>query len=232
MRQYPILILTLAFTFQVTAQNIRTTAFESILNRGAVLNLSPIGRDLEKKGMDEESRRKLLKKQYLTIAYNPCYIDEFKTLAYLRYNLYDDQMEFVKNENIYYLKKEKGRKIQFTIPRSVYKIYELDGDLEYFLVQVEGKSSLLVKQSSRFLKPRKATTSYGVDKPADFKRSKDVYYIVFNDESVVKIPMKKKELHIIFGTKKTMIKEYVKKNKLNPKNLEDLEKLVVYYNTL
>ena len=29
-----------------------------------------------------------------------------------------------------------------------------------------------------------------------------------------------------------MIKEYVKKNKLNPKNLEDLEKLVVYYNTL
>ena len=50
MRQYPILILTLAFTFQVTAQNIRTTAFESILNRGAVLNLSPIGRDLEKKG--------------------------------------------------------------------------------------------------------------------------------------------------------------------------------------
>ena len=29
-----------------------------------------------------------------------------------------------------------------------------------------------------------------------------------------------------------MIKEYVKKNKLSPKNLEDLEKLVVYYNTL
>lgn len=130
MRHYPILILT--FTFQVTAQNIRITAFESILNRGAVLNLSPIGQDLEKKGMDEESRRKLLEKQYLTIAYSPCYIDGFKTLAYMRHNLYDDQMEFVKNENIYYLKKEKGRKIQFTIPRSVYKIYELDGDLEYF----------------------------------------------------------------------------------------------------
>lgn len=101
-----------------------------------------------------------------------------------------------------------------------------------FLVQVEGKSSLLVKQSSRFLEPRKATTSYGVDKPVDFKRSKDVYYIMFNDKNVVKIPMKKKELHNIFGTKKTTIKEYVKKNRLNPKNLEDLEKLVVYYNTL
>ena len=50
-----------------------------------------------------------------------------------------------------FLKKEKGRKIQFTISRSVYKIYELDGDLGYFLVQVDGKSSLLVKQSSRFL---------------------------------------------------------------------------------
>ena len=90
-----------------------------------------------------------------------------------------------------------------------------------------------MKQCTGFLEPRKATTFYGVDKPAGlYKRSKDVYYIVFNDESVVKIPMKKKELHIIFGTKKTAIKEYVKKNKLNPKNLEDLEKLVVYYNTL
>ena len=68
MRHYPILILTFAFTFQVIAQNIRTTAFESILNRGAVLNLSPIGRDLEKKGRDGESRRKLLEKQNLSIA--------------------------------------------------------------------------------------------------------------------------------------------------------------------
>ena len=50
-----------------------------------------------------------------------------------------------------------------------------------FLVQVEGKSSLLVKQSTGFLEPWKSTTIYGVDKPADFKRSKDVYYIMFND---------------------------------------------------
>ena len=74
--------------------------------------------------MDEESRRKL-EKQYLTSAYNPCYIDEFKTLAYQIY--YDDQMEFVKNEKSIRGEKEKGRKIQFTIPRSVYKIYELNG---------------------------------------------------------------------------------------------------------
>ena len=83
----------------------------------------------------------------------------------------------------------------------MYKIYELDG-LGYFLVHVEGKSSLLVKQSSRFLEPRKATTSYGVDKPADFKRSKDVYYIVFNDESVVKDSDEEKRIiHHIWNQK-------------------------------
>jgi len=216
----------------VYGQTGHTGSYEGIFNAAAVLDMSPIGRNFEDKAYSEEEKKKILEKQYLTSAYNPALIDEFTTVAYLRYNLYNDQMEFVKNEEIYYLKKEKGRKVNFTSLGNTYKVYELYGDLEFFLVQVDGKNSLLVKQESRFIEPRKATSSYAQDKKADFKRRKDVYYLAIDNGNLVKLSTKKKEFASAFKGKEKEVKAFVKKNKLNPKKLGDIEKAVEYYNKL
>jgi hypothetical protein len=208
-------------------------SLDGVFSFSTVLDMSPIAKNLEKnKGMSEEEKKALLEKQYLTKNYSGALIDDFKTTAYLRYNLYNDQMEFVKNDQIFYMKKEKGRKVRFTTLNQVYKVYELYGDLEFFLVKAEGeKASLLVKQEMRFVEPKKAQSNYAVDKKADFKRNKDQWYIAFGDK-VVKAPSKKKEVPAVFGSQSKAIKDYIKKEKLNPKKEADLAKIVNYYNTL
>ena len=229
-----LIVIFMLSTLGIFGQNQQgSTGFEGVFNSSAVLDMSPIAKNLEsKKGMSEEAKKKLLEKQYSSKDYNAALIDDFKTIAYLRYNLYNDQMEFVKNDQIFYMKKQKGRKVRFTTLNSLYKVYELYGDLEFFLVKSEGeKASLLVKQKTRFIAPKKAQSTYAVDKPADFKREKDQVFIEIGGK-VVKVPSKKKEVPTLFGNQSKAMKDYIKKEKLNPKKEADLVKIVNYYNTL
>ena len=228
-------LITAFFIFSamsLMAQGIQgVPGFEGVFNASAVLNMSPIGKDLDN-AMTEEEKKKLLEKQYLTQAYNPALIDDFTTTAFLRYNLYNDQMEFVKNDKIYYMEKDKGRRVRFTTLNTLYKVYDLYGDLSFFLVKEEGeKASLLVKQETRFIAPKKAQSTYGVDKKANFKRRADVYFVAMGDK-LVKLPKKKKEIPAIFGRNAKEVKTYIKKEKLNPKKDGDLKKIIKYYNTL
>ncbi len=225
-------ILFMLFSIGLIAQaQQQNSSFDGVFNQAAVFDMSPIGRDIDN-SMTREAKRKLLEKQYLTIAYNPALIDQFKTTAFLRYNMYNDQMEFVKNDQIYYMKKELGRKVRFTTLNTTYKVYEVYSDLEFFLVKSEGpKGSLLVKQSVRFVKPEKATSQYTKSKEADFKRRKDEYFFAMG-EKVVKIPTKKKSVPAIFGDNAIDIRAYMKKEKIKPNKLEDLKKLIDYFNTL
>ncbi len=208
--------------------------FQNQFNQVAVLDLSPIYKGLEKQRQfyTEEQWKALMQKKYLTPAYSPCYIDDFKNLGYLKYNLADDQMEFLKDNETLYLKKELGRTIKFTTLKTTYKVFELNGRLDYFVVQKEGKNSLLIKQVVKFIKPKEPNTSYDEYKPANFMRVKDQYFLALDNKDLVKIPRKKKKFYPIFGDKANQIKSFVKTNKLSYKSLGDLEKIVTYFNTL
>lgn len=208
--------------------------FEGVFNQSAVLDISPIAKNLEKQRefYTEEQWKILMQKKYLTISYNPCYVDDYKALGYVRYNLADDQMEFLKDNQIYYLKKELGKTIRFTTLNTTYKIYEFNGRLDYYLVINEGKSSLLVKQQIKFVEPKEPKTSYDEYKPADFMRVKDEFYFTINNKDLVKIPRKKKAFFALFNEKSDDIETFANKNKLSYKSLDDLEKIVAYFNTL
>lgn len=207
---------------------------DAIFAQASVIDLSPIYRDLEKQRQfySEDQWKNLIQKKYLTIGYSPCFVDDYKTLGYLKYNIADDQMEFLKNDQTLYLRKELGKKIRFTNLKSTYKVYELDGKLEYFLVQKEAKNSLLVKQVVKFIKPKEKKTGYDGYKPANFLRVKDKYYLALDNKKLVQIPRKKKKFHAIFGDKSSNVQAYMKENKLGYKSLSDLEKVIEYYNTL
>lgn len=229
MKQLLLFTITFFLTLVINGQSIQSApAFGGI----RVLEINSIDNNIGGYEYSEEDKIKLLQKKYLTHGYNASFIDEFKTTAYVRYNLFDDQMEFVKGENIYFLKKELNRKIRFTTLNITYKAYDLKGELHFFAVHVEGENSLLAKQSVRFVKPKKATTTYGKDKPADFKRNKDELYLAINNKKLIKIPTNKKKFYTVFGSKSSDIKSYMKKNKLSYKNFEDVKKAVFYFNTL
>lgn len=175
--------------------------------------------------------KKIQYKKYAFRNYKPCYVDDNKERAFIRYNIFDDQMEFVKDGNIYYLVKEAGRTVIFA-DNTTYKVFDLNGDEGFFLVHAEGKNSLIAKQSVRYVEAKKAESTYGSDKPADYKRRKDVLYFVFEGKGLVKVPTKKKDFYTAFGSQSSSIKSHMKKNKLGYKKLKDLKKIIQYFNTL
>lgn len=181
--------------------------------------------------INEKGVTALEEKKYLNKTFRPAIIDTLKAITYLRYNIFDDQMEVESGDKIYIIKKDVGRKIRFTSPKALYKVYELDGSLNYFLVLTNGKAQLLAKQIVKFIPAEETTSSYKKAKEAHFKRNKDLLYLYLND-NLVKIPSKKSSFPAIFGTKEAQIKSFMKKNKLRHKKVEDIKKVVQYYNTL
>lgn len=169
-------------------------------------------------------------KKYLTKDYKPAFVDDIKDQAFLRYNIYEDQMEFIKGNQIYYLKKDVGRTVRFT-KNLTYEVFEINGELRYFLVQTEGENILLTKQVVKYVDALEPNSGYDRGRPADYKRKKDEFYLSTKN-GITKLPTKKKKLLEFFGAKSSKIKTFLKKNRLGYKKAEDLKEIVNYYNTL
>lgn len=164
MKRFLLLLFAVSLSSTVFSQMIRVNGYETIL--------SP--KDSES---IPEELVKIQYKKYLSQDYKPALVDDFKQKAFLRYNIFDDQMEFIKDDNIYYLKKETGRKIRF-MDNTLYKVYPFKGKPQFFFVHRDGKNTLLARQVVKFIEAKKATSGYGSDKPADYKRRKDELYLV------------------------------------------------------
>jgi len=218
MKQLILFLFVSAFSLVSHAQLVNVNGIETLLNPTDNNNVS-------------DDLKKIQHKKYLNQDYKPAHVDDFKQKAFLRYNIFDDQMEFVKGDDIYYLKKEAGRKVKFD-DSSHYEVHELNGDFNFFLVHQKGKNSLLAKQVVKFYEGREAKTGYDKAKPADYKRRSDVLYILMNGSDLVRVPKKKKEFYKLFGSNASAIKSYMKTNKLGFKKSADLKNIVAYLDTL
>lgn len=179
-----------------------------------------------------EEEIKLDKKKYLSYSYDLASVDDYDTKAYIRYNIFDDQMEFVKEESIYYLAKEAGRKVRFLNSELIYRVYDFQNDQQFFKVLVDDTHSLIVKQRVRYIDAKVANSGYDIAKPANYKRVKDEYFLALDNKKLVKLPRNKKSFFKIFGDNADKIKSYMKENRLGYKKEKDLTKIVAYYNTL
>lgn len=218
MRHFITLLLAFSFSMTIQSQMIRVNGYETALSPKTFTELP-------------EELKKIQHKKYLTQDYKPAYVDDFEEQTFLRYNIYEDQMQFVKGGNLYDLQKEVGRTIRFT-DNTVYQVYQLNGKEQFFLVHISGNYSLLAKQSVRFVEGKKATTGYNKDKPADFKRKKDKLYLTVSGKGLVEVPKKKKDFYQLFGANSNAIKDYMKENKLSYKRDKDVKKVVQFLNGL
>lgn len=223
MKKLSILLLFL-FTVLTNAQLIRVNGVESFL----VVDNNEF--DLSKFSASDIKKIKL--KKYLTEGFKPASIEGNKSVFYLRYNLYEDQMEFTKEDQIYFMRKNLGDKIKFRTLNRTYVCKEFKGKPMYFLLNFESdKIGLLTKESVTYVKAKKAQTNYDEDKPADYKRQKDKYYLVISGE-LSKVPKKKKDFIALFQSKKAQIKQYMKSQNLSHKKISDLEKILIFNNKL
>lgn len=179
-----------------------------------------------------EDIEKIKHKMYLTNDFEASTVDNIDQIFYLKFNMYNNEMEFIKADKVYNLKKINGRKVFFKNLNKTYQIFNENGSLVYFKnFNNNGKAKLLSKQVVKYVKGKTAASSYQKDKPADFKKQDDKYFIAI-ENSIIKLPSKKKSFFEVFENKSSMIKAFVKSNKINIKKEKDLNKVINYYNTL
>lgn len=154
-----------------------------------------------------------------------------------RFDMYASQMHMKEKGNIFtILDPEKIKLIEVDGLKFIYSNYlkSLDDkrnqDGSYFILEIEGKCKLLVKKNIR-IQEAEPPKLYQDAKPAKFILNNDFYYLKLNDENAVKIKTEK-ELLKVLSDKKSELSNYIHSNNLEIKKMEDVKKIVIYYNRL
>lgn len=152
----------------------------------------------------------------------------------LRYNIYNDRVEFQSGEN----------QISAIHPPEMVEKVELDGNefeyisyalgkktqRGYFLKLYDGKASLYSRLEVDYIQPVEPG-AYKDPEPAKFVRKSDVYYIKVGEIQAQKV-LKSKDIPDLFPDNQQKISDFVKKNKTKIKDPNEIIKVVKYYNSL
>jgi len=174
---------------------------------------------------------------YINDSFLPATFSNSEHIYLLRYNAYQDEMEFKKDTKLYYLTKSSNYPITFTDFNKVYQVYTFEEDHKqkdgFFVVLNIGNGiSLLLKERIKFFEEVKPQSGYDKYQPPTLKRIDDKLYISYKNNTAIELPRKKKEILNLFSFKSKDINVYAKTNKLNFKNTEDLVEIFNYYNSL
>ena len=165
-------------------------------------------------------------------------LDKFGDMLFsARYNANLGQMQIKRKNDTIALSNSEDLTITFALDKKVYKTYSYTNkegvSKQGFLVVLKETDSLAVLKEEivKFYKRKSAVTSYDKEKPAEYKRLKDVYYYKL-DNKVSPLPQKRKDFLKLFPQHSSELKDYIKKNKISLKKDEDLITLFEYINTL
>ncbi|MCG6187059.1 hypothetical protein [Maribellus maritimus] len=151
----------------------------------------------------------------------------------LRYNIYNDAIEFDTGSGVQELAApEIVDKVEFGSYTMVYVPYSITKKIRrgFFIVEEEGKASLLVKPEIAFVKATEPG-AYKAAEPAKFDRKNDEYYIWIK-KNEAKMISGKNDIVDVFPDNHEKIEAFIKKNKIKHRKPEDLKQLVQYYNSL
>ena len=176
--------------------------------------------------------QKINHKKYLTADYRPTRVNKENKVHFLRFNIFENEMEFIKDNERFYLDKNTNTHISFTNDNENYKIFKLNNKPHYFKIILEGENSILLNQIVAFKEGKKAKSSYDKATPPNFIRKKDEILIAFSNKNLMIVPKNKKKFYSLFGENSNKIKKYVKDNKLKFKKLKDLKEIIIFYNSL
>lgn len=190
-----------------------------------------------------EHNRDILGSQYITEDFVAAKISIIENKIYSgKYNAFLDQIEIMsKDGTVYVINKDIKRDIAITFidSKKTYKLFNfLDNknknNLGYFIsMNNKGLNVLLLKKERiKFVKERKAKTSYDKNKLAEFKKLKDIYYIKIEKKPAVLFPNNKTKLIKLFPEHKNKISTFVKTEKLKMSNETDIMKLINYINKI
>ena len=153
----------------------------------------------------------------------------------MRYDIYADQIHLRDKGSIYgIIHPEKIKMIDAGSYKFIYTRYtksskeESSSGHSYFILKTDGKCKLLIKKNIR-IQDAEPDKLYQNAKAAKFVDTGDTYFLKIDEGNAVKI-VKKKELLSVLKDKKDAVSSFISTNKLNVKDIDDLAKIVSFYN--
>jgi hypothetical protein len=181
--------------------------------------------------------KKLVGNSYIDEIFLPARISNSKKISLIRYNAYLDEMEIEIKGKAYFLPKDYNYSIFFETTNKTYQLlsYEDNGLTKkgFFVVLSKGeKVSLFSQEKIKLYDEVPAKLGFTRYEPPTLKKIKNEIYLEFKDNSIVKLPKKKKNLVSLFSGNSKDLELYAKKNKYSFNKTEDLIKIINYYNSL
>lgn len=178
--------------------------------------------------------------KYLNDNFLSAKISDFEDKLFaVRYDIYNDQMEFQGGSNEVYImnKSDRSRKITFLETNDTYSIFDYksdEGDVRsgYFTaLNTDGNYQILKKNNVIFIEEKASATGYDAPKPAMYKKTKDRHYIIINNAPAVLVDTNKKRFFTLFNGQSNEVLNFIKKNKINLSEDMDLVKFVKFMNS-
>ncbi|WP_157727398.1 hypothetical protein [Chryseobacterium taklimakanense] len=180
---------------------------------------------------------------YFNEHFLPITVDGYnKHVPNVRYNAYEDEMEFQNGNNLNYVIKSGDMRIIFTGLNKVYVLrnYILDGtSTNGYLVEVvkeiEDKFGLYKKEQIHIVEYNNNTTnSYLKQQNPKFEKKRDVFIVLYKG-NYFKLPKSQKELKSWFqynipSVDVSRTKDFVKKNNINFTKEDDVKKFITFLN--
>ncbi|MGS0748472.1 hypothetical protein [Halpernia sp. GG3] len=149
----------------------------------------------------------------------------------MRYNANNDEVEYeTANGNLALLKQAKFSDIYFLEQNMHLKLVTYNYDKAtitgYLYLLVDTPNLKIFKREHINYYPEKvAKSSYDTSSPPSFIKADAAYFVQRGTSGIVELPSNKKQLIELFPDKKEEIKNYLKDNKLNYSNKNDVQKL-------
>ena len=161
--------------------------------------------------------------------------EKFEVLV--RYDMYANEMNLKNKGEVYaIIYPEKVKSIDVDSLKFIYSPFVNSAGEEpakvggYFIVKTDGKCKLLVKKNVR-IQDAELPKLYVDAKPAKFIPSNDTFYLKLNEKNAIKI-RNENDLLSILGDQKALVTRFIKENRLGAKKVEDLSRIIKYYNGL
>jgi len=152
----------------------------------------------------------------------------------MRYNIYDDNIEFKQNNKLFILDpQQKINRVELDGRIYVIDSYEYKGKIRlgFFGLLDSGRVVLLSRNVVTYKEQQAPKALESGPTPAKYTRAPDTYFYRIGDGVLMKVDNIKKMIDG-FPDKQTELTEFVKKEKISARKEADLLKLVKYYNSL
>ena len=154
-----------------------------------------------------------------------------------RFNAYSGNMEIKISDKIMILDLSKDIDVLFINNKKHYKTCSFtqkdSSPFRGFLVSLSNNDNieLLKQEKISFIDKKPAKSSYDEEQPAKFLKEPDSYFYKVEDK-INYLPTKKKDFLKLFPDYETELKNYIKTEKLNIKNEDDLIKIIEFLSTI